>query len=86
MNKENLSKARKMAQESIYDDAQYVGRWNGFEVYEPTFNDDEMRRYGSNNAVEDFAESMKMFICCRTQMKATYPFRETFLSKLLKGH
>ena len=30
-----------MAQESIYDDAQYVGRWNDFEVYEPIFNDDE---------------------------------------------
>lgn len=41
MNKETLSKARKMAQESIYDDAQYVGRWNDFEVYEPIFNDDE---------------------------------------------
>ena len=41
MNKETLSKARKMAQKSIYDDAQYVGRWNDFEVYEPIFNDDE---------------------------------------------
>lgn len=41
MNKKNLSRARKMAQESIYDDAQYVGRWNDFEVYEPIFNDDE---------------------------------------------
>lgn len=35
-----------MAQESIYDDAQYVGRWNGFEVYEPIFNDDEVRFTG----------------------------------------
>ena len=30
-----------MAQESIYDDAQYVGRWNDFEVYEPRFIGDE---------------------------------------------
>ncbi len=41
MNKETSTKARKMAQESIYDDAQYVGRWNGFDVYEPILNDDE---------------------------------------------
>lgn len=41
MNKGTSTKARKMAQESIYDDAQYVGRWNGFDVYEPILNDDE---------------------------------------------
>ena len=30
-----------MAQESIYDDARYVGQWDNFEVYEPIFIDDE---------------------------------------------
>ena len=49
MNKKILSKARKMAQESIYDDAQYVGRWNDFEVYEPIFNDDEERVFDRIN-------------------------------------
>jgi hypothetical protein len=30
-----------MATDSIYDDAVCVGIWNGYEVYEPIFNDDE---------------------------------------------
>jgi hypothetical protein len=30
-----------MGQKSIYDDVKYLGKWNGYDVYEPTFNDDE---------------------------------------------
>lgn len=35
-----------MAQESIYDDVQYLGKWKGLEVYEPVFNDDILRCIG----------------------------------------
>ena len=41
MSKKIAKKAKKMARESIYDDAEYRGQWNGFDVYEPTFNDDK---------------------------------------------
>lgn len=41
-----LSKARKLAKSSIYDDAKYLGEWKGYAVYEPTFSDDEPRFIG----------------------------------------
>lgn len=41
-----LSKARKLAKSSIYDDAKYLGEWKGYAVYEPTFSDDEPRCIG----------------------------------------
>jgi len=31
----------KFAQSSIYDTADYIGKWNGYDVYEPGWNDDE---------------------------------------------
>lgn len=42
----NLRNAVKMAKQSVYDSARYIGRWNGFDVYEPTFADDEPRFIG----------------------------------------
>jgi hypothetical protein len=41
MNEKITKIAKKMAQKSIYDDVKYLGKWNGYDVYEPTFNDDE---------------------------------------------
>jgi hypothetical protein len=41
MNEKIAKIAKKMAQKSIYDDVKYLGKWNGYDVYEPTFNDDE---------------------------------------------
>lgn len=47
MNKSHdLKRAETMARESIYDGAQFLGKWNGFDVYEPTFDDDEPRFIG----------------------------------------
>ena len=40
---EDLKRAETMARESIYDGAQFLGKWNGFDVYEPTSADDEPR-------------------------------------------
>lgn len=31
---------------TIYDGARYIGTWNGFDVYEPTFADNEPRFIG----------------------------------------
>lgn len=31
---------------TIYDGARYIGKWNGFDVYEPTFADNEPRFIG----------------------------------------
>lgn len=36
-----------MAQKSIYDNARYLGKWKGFEVYEPVFEDDEIHYIGT---------------------------------------
>lgn len=36
----------KFAQKSIYDTTKYIGKWNGYAVYEPGFNDDEPRFTG----------------------------------------
>lgn len=41
-----LQKARKMARESIYDDAEFLGEWNVYAVYKPSWNDDEPRFIG----------------------------------------
>ncbi|MDE5628450.1 MAG: hypothetical protein K2I69_02710 [Muribaculaceae bacterium] len=35
-----------MAKSSIYDGAQHIGQWRGFDVYEPTFADNEPRFIG----------------------------------------
>ena len=36
----------KEAAKSIYDAAEYLGRWQGYNVYTPTLNDDEPRCIG----------------------------------------
>lgn len=41
-----LSKAQKLAKLSIYDSVEYLGEWNGYEVWEPGFDDDEPRFIG----------------------------------------
>lgn len=46
MKKETLDKAVAMAKASIYDNAEYIGRWKGYEVFEPGFDDDEPRFIG----------------------------------------
>jgi hypothetical protein len=46
MVQKNLKQAQIIARASIYDDAQYIGTWNGYEVYEPTFSDDEVHYIG----------------------------------------
>lgn len=38
---QRLKKAIEIAQKSIYDSAVYLGRWNGYNVFEPTFTDDK---------------------------------------------
>lgn len=42
----DLQKAIQMAKAEIYDGARYIGTWNGFDVFEPTFNDNEPRFIG----------------------------------------
>ena len=42
----NLQKAINFAQKSIYHSAEHIGRWKGFEVFKPTFNDDTFRAIG----------------------------------------
>ncbi|MGN0238094.1 MAG: hypothetical protein ACI4AK_08455 [Lepagella sp.] len=46
MNKEYQKKASEMAKASIYHDAEYLGTWNGYEVFEPVFDDDEVHYIG----------------------------------------
>jgi hypothetical protein len=46
MVQKNLKKAQILARASIYDDARYLGTWNGYEVYEPIFNDEEVHYTG----------------------------------------
>lgn len=46
MNKEYQKRASEMAKASIYHDAEYLGTWNGYEVFEPVFNDDEVHYIG----------------------------------------
>lgn len=41
-----IDKARQLAQSSIYDNVELLGDWNGYRVYEPTFNDDAPRCIG----------------------------------------
>lgn len=36
-----LENIKKFAQKSIYDTVEYIGKWNGYAVYEPGFNNDE---------------------------------------------
>lgn len=42
----DLKRAVQMAKQSIYDGARFIGKWNGFDVYEPTFADNEPRFIG----------------------------------------
>ena len=51
----------------------------------PVFNGGAVNKYGANNALEDFAESMRMFICDRESFKLYFPHREAFLAELLRG-
>lgn len=46
MKQKFLEKARKMAQQSIYDNVKYIGKWKGYDVFEPTFDDDEVHFIG----------------------------------------
>ncbi len=39
-------KIQRFAQKSIYDNAEYLGKWKGYEVYEPGFDDEEPRCIG----------------------------------------
>ena len=67
-----LKQAKIMVKASIYDDAKYVGEWNGYAVYEPTFNDDEthyigfpqfiLAKNGSLRWTKDNAESRKVMV------------------------
>lgn len=41
-----LKIAVEMARQSIYDGAKFIGKWKGYDVYEPTFDDDEPRFIG----------------------------------------
>lgn len=40
MRVKNEEKARRLAQASIFDDVERLGKWNGWSVYEPTINGD----------------------------------------------
>lgn len=46
MKQKFLEKARKIAQQSIYDNVKYIGKWKGYDVFEPTFDDDEVHFIG----------------------------------------
>jgi hypothetical protein len=70
MKTDYLNTAKRMATDSIYDDALFIGTWNGYEVYEPTFNDDEehfvgfpefiIAKAGSVRWSKDYKESNKI--------------------------
>ena len=36
-----LSEAQKLAKSNIFDDAEYIGEWGGYAVYQPFFDDDK---------------------------------------------
>lgn len=55
------------------------------EKHYPIMHNGAVSRYGMNNACEDFAESMRMFIDARAIFKGTFPHREVFISRLLHG-
>lgn len=42
----DLKRAVQMSKQSIYDGARFIGKWNGFDVYEPTFAGNEPRFIG----------------------------------------
>lgn len=41
-----LEKIKEFASEYGYDDVEYLGEWEGYEVYEPFFSDGEFRAIG----------------------------------------
>jgi hypothetical protein len=46
MGKNNLLHAKNLAKRYGYDGATHLGKWNGYEVYEPTYDDDVVRYTG----------------------------------------
>lgn len=46
MDKTKIKKAMELAKSSIYDGVQHLGKWNGYEVFDPIFDDDEPRFIG----------------------------------------
>lgn len=44
--KNDLKRASEMARQSIYEGVRFIGKWRGFDVYEPTFADNEPRFIG----------------------------------------
>ena len=47
MKEESQILADRMAKDSVYDRTEYVGEWNGFDVFDPVFDDDEPHYIGS---------------------------------------
>lgn len=45
-NDKQLHRAAELAKSSIYNGARYIGKWNGCNVYEPTFADNKPRFIG----------------------------------------
>ncbi len=41
-----LSEAQKLAKSNIFDDAEYIGEWGGYAVYEPFCDDDKPHYIG----------------------------------------
>ena len=46
MDKAKFKKAEVLAKSSIYDSVNYLGKWRGYEVYVPEFDNDEPRFIG----------------------------------------
>lgn len=57
-----LDAAVKMAQKSIYDSARYLGKWKGFDIYEPVFEDDEVHFIGQPEFILAKSGSMRWTI------------------------
>lgn len=55
----NIKRAVQMAKQSIYDGARFIGQWNGFDVYEPTFADNEPRFIGFPQFILAKGKSMR---------------------------
>lgn len=45
-NDDKIKRATALAKSSIYDGVQYVGKWRGRDVFEPTFADNKPRYIG----------------------------------------
>lgn len=51
--------AIKLARESIYDNVQYIGKWNGFDVYEPIFEEDIVHHIGFPKFILEKDDTMR---------------------------